>query len=349
MASITDVAKRAGVSISTVSNVINGTKFVGEELKKRVLDAIEELGYQPNEMAASMKRRATNNIGVILPNIRMVFFPDVLKGIEDAAKEHGYKLFYFSTDYDFEKEKEYLNLLKSSWVDGIILDSSCPADRLEEYQKLLIANPAGKRVPVVTTVAPFNAKELGVITFDEEKATERTIEYLVQRGHRSIGLLHGPKHIPMYERNMRGIRRVFDRYGIAFDPDNVLVGDYFADSGYQAVKQALKDGKKWTAIYSVNDQMAIGAIKAIKEAGLSIPDDIAVTGADGIYITSMISPALTTVEFPRYDMGYRAGKMLIDMIQNHKEEGQHILMEGKLVIRESTDSSVKGDWILTGW
>ena len=113
MASITDVAKKAGVSISTVSNVINGTKFVGDELKNRVLEAIEELGYQPNELAASMKRRATNNIGVILPNIRMVFFPDVLKGIEDAAKEHGYKLFYFSTDYDFEKEQEYLSLLKS--------------------------------------------------------------------------------------------------------------------------------------------------------------------------------------------------------------------------------------------
>lgn len=349
MASITDVAKKAGVSISTVSNVINGTKFVGEKLRTRVLEAIEELGYQPNEMAASMKRRATNNIGVILPNIRMVFFPDVLKGIEDAAKEHGYKLFYFSTDYDFEKEQEYLNLLKSSWVDGIILDSSCPMEQLEEYQKLLISNPTGKYVPVVTTVAPFTAKELGVITFDEEKATEQTIEYLIQCGHRSIGLLFGPEHIPMYERNLRGVRRIFEKYGIDFDPQNILVGDYFADSGYQTMKQALLGGVSWTAVFSVNDQMAIGAMKAIKEAGLSIPGDIAVTGADGIYITSMISPALTTVEYPRYDMGYRAGKMLIDMIQTQSREGQHILMEGKLIIRESTDSSVKGDWILTGW
>ena len=349
MASITDVAKKAGVSISTVSNVINGTKFVGEELRNRVLCAIEELGYQPNEMAASMKRRATNNIGVILPNIRMVFFPDVLKGIEDAAKEHGYKLFYFSTDYDFEKEQEYLNLLKSSWVDGIILDSCCPEEKLEEYQKQLISNPTGKNVPVVTTVAPFTAQELGVITFDEEKATRQMIEYLVQLGHRKIGLLLGPQHIPMYERNVRGIRQIFEKYGIPFQQENVLIGDYFAESGYQAMKQALKQQCNWTAIYSANDQMAIGAIKAIKEAGLSIPGDIAVTGADGIYVTSLISPALTTVEFPRYDMGYRAGKMLTEMIQNPSEMGQHIMMEGKLIIRESTDSSIKGDWILTGW
>lgn len=349
MASITDVAKKAGVSISTVSHVINGTKFVGEALKARVMAAIEELGYQPNEMAASMKRRATNNIGVILPNIRMVFFPDVLKGIEDAAKEHGYKLFYFSTEYDFEKEQEYLNLLKSSWVDGIILDSCCPQDQLEAYQKQLIRNPAGKYVPVVTTVAPFTAEELGVITFDEEKATEQTIEYLVSQGHTNIGLLLGPRHIPMFDRNIRGIQRIFGSHGIRFDIQNVLEGDYFAESGYQAVKKALSEGKKWTALYSANDQMAIGAVKAIKEAGLSIPGDIAVTGADGLYLTSLISPALTTVEFPRYDMGYRAGKMLIQMILNPSDHGQHILMEGKLIIRESTDASVKGDWILTGW
>ena len=349
MASITDVAKKAGVSISTVSNVINDTKFVSEQLKSRVMQAIDELGYQPNELAASMKRRATNNIGVILPNIRMVFFPDVLKGIEDAAKEHGYKLLYFSTDYNFEKEQEYLNLLKSSWVDGIILDSSCPMEQLEEYQKVLVNNPNGKHVPVVTTVAPFTAPELGVITFDEEKATEQTIEYLIQQGHRKICLLFGPSHIPMHERNMRGIRRIFDKYGITFDPNDVLEGDYFAQSGYVAMKQALQEQVPWTAVLAVNDQMAIGAMKAIKEAGLSIPDDIAVTGADGIYITSMISPALTTVEYPRYDMGYKAGKMLIEMIQSQSKAGQHILMEGKLIVRESTDASKKGEWILTGW
>ena len=187
------------------------------------------------------------------------------------------------------------------------------------------------------------------MTCDVEKATEQTTVYLIEQGHKKIGLLFGPQHIPMYDRNMRGVCRIFEKHGISFDPQDVLVGDYFAESGYQAVKQALQNGVAWTAIFSVNDQMAIGAMKAIKEAGLSIPGDIAVTGADGIYITSMISPALTTVEFPRYDMGYRAGKMLIDMIQNTAKKGQHILMEGKLIIRESTDSSVKGDWILTGW
>lgn len=349
MASITDVAKRAGVSISTVSHVLNGTKFVGEDLKNRVLQAVEELGYQPNEMAASMKRRATNNIGVILPNIRMVFFPDVLKGIEDAAKEHGYKLFYFSTDYDFRKEREYLNLLKASWVDGIILDSSCPAEMLEAYQQRLTDDPAGRRVPVVTTVAPFTAEELGVITFDEEKAAEQTLDYLMGLGHERIGLLLGPQHIPMYERNMCGIQKSFAKHGKQLDPADIMTGDYFAESGYQAVKAALAQGCAWSAIYSANDQMAVGAMKAIKEAGLSIPGDIAITGADGIYVTSLISPALTTVEFPRYDMGYQAGKMLIGMIQSGSRKGQHIQLEGKLIVRESTDASVKDDWVLTGW
>lgn len=348
MANITDVAKKAGVSISTVSNVINGTKYVGEELTSRVNQAIIELGYQANEMAASMKRRTTNNIGVILPNIGMVFFPDVLKGIEAAAKEHGYKLFYFSTDYDFEKEQEYLSLLKSSWVDGIILDSCCPREQLSQYQKTLVSNVPGKNVPVVTLEAPFTAKELGVITIDEVKFTREAIEYLIAQGHRDIGLLLGPAHIPMHENNLQGCRQALEKNGLQLRPKNILSGDYFAESGYRAVKEALQKGAGWTALFAANDQMAIGAMKAIKEAGKSIPEDIAVIGADGIYVTTLIEPLLTTVELPRYDMGYQAGKLLLDMIQDPKA-GQHLQLEGNLVIRKSTDPTAKEDWILTGW
>ena len=166
MATITDVAKKAGVSISTVSNVINGTKFVGDELSEKVREAIRELGYQANEMAASMKRRTTNNIGIVLPNIGMVFFPDVLKGIEAAAKENGYKLFYFSTDYDFDKEKEYINLLRLGWVDGIILDSCCPMEEIDEYRKFLEGEESGRSLPIVTLEAPFDSEKLGTIVLD---------------------------------------------------------------------------------------------------------------------------------------------------------------------------------------
>lgn len=349
MATITEVAKRAGVSISTVSNVLNGTKFVGQELTERVNRAVEELGYQANEMAASMKRRTTNNIGVILPNIGMVFFPDVLKGIEEAAREHGYKLFYFSTDYDFEKEKEYLALLKSSWVDGIILDSCCPREALEEYRESLVTDAPGRRVPVVALEAPFTPEGLGVVTFDEVKFTREAMAYLLEQGHRKIRLLLGPAHIPMYASNLRGCREALEVYGLELRREDILSGDYFAESGYRAVKAALETGDGFTAILAANDQMAIGAMKAVKEAGKRIPQDIAVIGADGIYVTTLIQPSLTTVELPRYEMGYRAGKLLAEMIQEPKTSGQHIQLEGKLVIRSSTDSGAKENWELTGW
>lgn len=349
MANITDVAKKAGVSISTVSHVINGTKYVGEELTQRVNRAIAELGYQANEMAASMKRRTTNNIGVILPNIGMVFFPDVLKGIEAAAKEHGYKLFYFSTDYDFEKEKEYLHLLKSSWVDGIILDSCCPREELEGYRESLVANAPGRRVPVVSLEAPFAPEGLGVITFDEVKLTREAMAYLLEQGHRKIRLLLGPAHIPMYANNIQGCRQALQAWGLELWQGDILSGDYFAESGYRAVKGALEAGEEFTAILAANDQMAIGAMKAIKEAGKSIPEDIAVIGADGIYVTTLIEPSLTTVELPRYEMGYRAGKLLAEMIQEPKASGQYIQLEGRLVIRRSTDPEAKENWELTGW
>ncbi len=348
MANITDVAKRAGVSIATVSHVINKTKFVGQELTDRVNNAIEELGYQANEMAASMKRRETRNIGVILPDIRMVFFPAVLEGIENAAKENGYKLFYFSTDYDFRKEREYLNLLKSSWVDGIVIDSCCASEDIEEYQKELIGNRAEKIVPVVALETPFSAEELGVITFDQIKYTTESLEYLIGLGRRRIGLLVGPD-LPVYRDTMASCRAVFSKHSIPFSKKDIIYGDYFADSGYRAAKEALKKGADWDALYAENDQMAIGAIKALKEAGKKIPEDVAVIGADGIFVASLIEPSLTSVELPRYEMGYKAVQLLIDMIRNHNDRGEHIELEGRLIIRQSTDPAVKTDWSLEGW
>lgn len=349
MANIKDVAKKAGVSISTVSNVINGTKFVGEELTEKVNEAIKELGYQANEMAASMKRKSTKNIGVILPNIGMVFFPDILKGIEAAAKENGYKLFYFSTDYDFEKEKEYLELLRSGWVDGIILDSCCPVENIEEYQEILVNKETEKNVPVVTMEAPFTHRNIGVIAPDEIAFTEEVIEYLISLGHKDFGFLLGPRHIPMHKNNIIGITNALKKHNIEFDKDSIMVGDYFAQSGYDAVKNALNSGKKFTALFSANDQMAIGAMKAIKEAGKKVPEDIAVTGVDGIYVTTLIDPPLTTVELPRYEMGYCAGNLLVDMILNNECDKKHILFKGKLIIRKSTDPDYKENWELTGW
>ena len=348
MANITDVAKRAGVSIATVSNVINKTKFVSKELTDRVNDAVEELGYTANEMAASVKRRETRNIGVILPNIRMVFFPDVLKGIEDAARECGYKLFYFSTDYDFRKEREYLNLLKSSWVDGIVIDSCCATEDIEEYQKELVGNKDQRAVPVVALETPFSAKELGVITLNQIKYTTESLEYLISLGRKRIGLLVGPD-LPVYRDTMVSCREVFKKHGLAFSQSDVIHGDYFAESGYTAAKAALAAGADWDAIFAENDQMAIGAIKAVKEAGKRIPEDVAVIGADGIFVTSLIEPSLTTVELPRYEMGYRAVQLLIDMIRSHSETGEHIELEGKLIIRQSTDPTVQTDWSLKSW
>lgn len=349
MANIIDVAKKAGVSISTVSNVINGTKFVGKELTERVLSAIDELGYQANEMAASMKRRETRNIGVVFPNIRMIFFPEVLEGIETAAKEYGYKILYFSTDYDFEKEKEYLHLLKSSWVDGIVIDSCCASNEIEEYQNILISNPAGKTVPVVALETPFSSDKLGVITFNQIKYTKESIDYLVGQGRRKIWLLVGPPELPVYEDTMSACSEVFESHNLIFDSSCVLYGDYFAESGYTATKAALENGAEIDAIYAENDQMAIGAMKAIKEFKKRIPEDIAVIGADGIFVTSIIDPSLTSVELPRYELGYKSIQLLREMITDHPDRGEHIELEGKLIIRKSTDSSVEEDWGLKGW
>jgi len=349
VSSIVDVAKKAGVSISTVSHVINGTKYVSPNLSERVNNAIKLLGYQANDVAASMKKHVTNNIGVILQNIGMIFFPEVLAGIEKAAKENGYKLFYFSSNFDFAQEQQYLSLLKKSWVDGIVIDSCCSKEIIEDYQKRLVANVPGHFVPVVTLETPFTEKGLGVITIDQVKYTFEAVEYLIKMRHRRIGLLLGPEYLPLHSDNHAGYLAAHDKYGIEPMENYLMHGDYFAESGYKAVRNALEEGTNWTALYVANDQMAIGAMKAIKEKGLSIPQDIAVIGADGIFVNTLIEPSLTSVELPKYEMGYKSVQMLVDMIQNRKTVGEHIRMEGKMVIRKSTDASVSEDWNLTGW
>lgn len=349
MANIIDVAKKAGVSISTVSNVINGTKHVGDDLTERVKQAISELGYHSNEMASSMKRRVTKNIGVILPNISMIFFPEVLNGIETAAQENGYRIFYFSTNYDYEKEKEYLKLLKNSWVDGIILDSCCVTDQIEEYQKELISNVSNKYVPVVALETPFTANGISTITIDEVNYTKAAIEYLIRLGRKNIGLIIGPEKIPLCKNTMKGCKEALEKNGLCLQSSDIMHGDYFAESGYNAVKKALSDGAKWDAIFAENDQMAIGAIKAIKDFGLSIPEDIAIIGADGIFVSSLIDPPLTTIDLPKYSMGYKSVQLLIDMIRNPDSNGQKIQLNAAMTIRKSTDANSNGEWILTGW
>ncbi len=351
MSSITDVAKKAGVSISTVSHVIHGTKYVSVELSQKVNQAIGELDFQLDRMAGSIKSKRTHNIGVVLPKITMIFFPDVLEGIDVAAKERGYKLLYLSTRYDIEEEKENLRFLKSSWVDGILLDSCCKMADMSEYADTLTQKASQKDVPIVTLESSLGSDKIGFVGIDHVKYTKMAIKHLIDIGHEDIAILGGPEYLPLCADNTRGYKEALWEAGIPEKKENYLLGDYLPSGGYDAIKQAFGGERKpsWTALFAANDQMAIGAIKASLNLGIKIPQELAIMGFDNIFPSSLIEPQLSTIDVPRFEMGYRALNLLIDKIECKKVPQDNIFLTGQLVIRNSTVKTAKSDWALKGW
>lgn len=351
MPSITDVAKRAGVSISTVSHVIHGTKHVSNDLTIKVNKAIRELDFELDRMAGSIKSKRTHNIGVVLPKITMIFFPDVLEGIEVAAKERGYKLFYISTNYNFEEEKENIRFLKSNWVDGILLDSCCKSADMQEYEeKYLGIQSAQKEIHIVSLESSFHSDSIGFVGIDHVKYTKMAINHLISLGHKDIAILEGPVYLPLCGNNMKAYQEALKEAGLEVKKENYLFGDYLPSSGYQTVKNAFHRQKpSWTALFAANDQMAIGAIKASLDLGIGVPDDLAIMGFDNVFPGTLIDPQLTTIDVPRFDLGYKALHLLVDKIEGKPIQENEIYLPGKLIARGSTVKNVTNDWLLSGW
>ena len=351
MASIKDVAKKAGVSISTVSSLINRTKSVSRELTGRIEQAIEELNYQANPVARSLKSRKTNTIGVILPNISRLFFPQVLKGIEDTAIKNGYYLTFYDANESIEQEKQYVRMLENSWVDGIILD--CSADVKEDGEYLEYLTRLGnkkKKIPVVSLERVLKDHVTDAVIIDNRQSGYLAVKHLIELGHKTIAHISGPLKFPMCVDRIKGYKSALQEHGIQFEEELMKNGDFTPLSGYYAMKELLMQGRSITAVFAANDQMAIGAIKAINEAGFKIPDDIAIIGFDNLFASTIITPSLSTINVPKYKMGSTAVEILIDRITNpDKKEKEVVTLPSNLIIRQST--SIRGDntWDLYGW
>lgn len=351
MSSIVDVAQKAGVSISTVSSVINKNKSVSKELTLRVEQAIEELNYYANPVARSLKSRKTNTIGVVLPNNNRIFFPQILKGIEDIALKNGYYLTFYDTE-SIDKEKRYIKMLENSWVDGIILD--CIADVKEDSEYLEYLSKLGgkkKSIPVVSLERVLKDEITDAVIIDNKQSGYIATKHLLELGYRKLAHISGPLKFPMCIDRMQGYKRALSEYGIDIDNDMIKNGDYSPLSGYNAMKELLIHGSSSVnAVFAANDQMAIGAIRAIRETGLRIPEDIAVIGFDNIFASSIITPSLSTINVPKYRMGSTAVEILIKKIMNPEESEKEIVtLSSNLVVRQSTDLRGDNTWDLYGW
>ncbi|MFV9568200.1 LacI family DNA-binding transcriptional regulator [Thermoanaerobacter mathranii] len=328
MANIREVAKRAGVSVATVSRVLNGSDSVSEETKERVLKAIKELNYHPNLLGRNLRRAETRMILALMPNVSNPFYARVVKGIEDVAHKNGYNVMLCNTDSDINREKAYLELLKNRLADGVIF--MAPVMSKEELTLI------GQNYPVIQCCEYIEGAGVSYVSIDNFSAAYKAVRHLIGLGHKRIGMISCENELVSTKQREAGYRKALEDSGLEFDEKLMKYGDYSFKSGVRAAKQLLAMEERPTAIFAISDIMAIGAIRAIKEEGLKVPEDIAVVGFDDISFASMYDPMLTTISQPKYDLGCVAMELLIKHISGKLEEPQRIFLEHELIIREST-------------
>jgi LacI family transcriptional regulator len=328
MVTIRDVAKAAEVSTSTVSHVINDTRYVSPATRERVLRAMTELNYHPNRLARSLRNNKTYALGVLLPNSANPFFAEVLLGIEAAGYDHGYNIIMGNANDDPERELSYLQVLLSRQVDGILLISTGAHHES-------IALLTSQHTPVVVVDRCTNIPSIDEIFTANKQGGLLATSYLLDLGHTRIGCITGPSFLTPSAERVEGYHEALAAAGITTEDDLIVTGDFQHASGYQAAQHLLALKTPPTAIFACNDLMAVGAMCAIHEAGLRVPDDMSVIGFDDIPLASYTIPRLTTVGQPARQIGQLAVERLVARLQADEQEPLHEKLPVTLVERDS--------------
>lgn len=323
-----ELAKAAGVSVATVSRVLNNNDHpVNEATRRRVQAVANELGYRPNMMARSLKTDRTLTIGLIVDNIISPFTPTMIRGIQDHLKQAEYFSVVINTDWKPEIETRAIHDLISRSIDGIIFVESFLRDA---SPTLDLANK-----PYVFVHRIFGNVHRNSVGVDERYGARLAVEHLVKLGHSRIGFINGPEGWHASEMRLIGYRETLEQFGIPFNPELVVEGDWEVQSGYPAAKHFIAMTERPTALFAANDLMALGAIYAIQDTGLSVPSDMAVVGYDDREIASLARPTITTVQMPCYEMGQASAQLLLGMIAKQTQSAEPVKVQGKLIVRES--------------
>ncbi|MEA3334648.1 MAG: LacI family DNA-binding transcriptional regulator [Chloroflexota bacterium] len=328
-----DVAERAGVSVTSVSHVINETRPVSIELRERVLEAMRELGYHPNRLARSLRSGKTHTVGIIVPDNANPFFAEIVRGIEDTSFEHGYSLILCNSDADLGKEEYYIGVLTEKQVDGILFMAAGAST--DHIQSLL-----ERHVPVVVVDREVPGVTVDTVLADNARGGWLATRHLIEIGHRRIGCISAPVNLTLSAERVDGYRQALQEAGIPIDEALIVPGNFNLGGGYRATQQLLALGEPPTALFSGNDLMAVGAICAACEAGRHVPVDLSVVGFDDIPLALYTNPPLTTIRQPNYNMGVAAATMLLERVRDPELPPRRIMLQIELQIRRSTSPVV---------
>jgi len=332
---IKDIARLVGVSIATVSLVVNKKdERISAETKKRVLDVIEEYNYVPNRIASSMVTKNTKSLGLVLQDIANPFFPGLARGVEDRANKDNWHIILCNSDNDPEKENRYLEMLQEKMVDGIILASA---------EQDLSRAPVIKKisVPIVTLDRDIDdVQYVGVVKINNMKGAYDAVKHMIDRGYKKILHLSGPMRDHTAQARYEGYLQAHIDSKVMPPKENVYHGSFSYESGYNMTNELLEKGAEFDGLFCCNDLMAFGALKALAEHDISVPE-VGVVGFDDIFVSALITPSLTTVRLPIYEMGYVAADLMINYIKGEKKlKGKKMEsvrnLNTELVIRKST-------------
>lgn len=315
---IKDVALEANVSTATVSRVLNGSGFVSEDVKQRVLHAIEKLNYQPNAIARSLKQDKTFTIGVVIPDISNPYFMKISKGIEDIVQQKGYNLIFCSSDENPKKEMKLLQLLFEQRVDAIVLATAgCNKEMIKKV------NQAGVPIVLVDRTCDIGDEPLDAVIESNTQSTYELTSYLLKQGHRRIGLVNGLLHVSTGKERFEGYLRALDEYGMKLDDKYIFDGSFTQEGGRKAADYFLNFSEKPTAILSFNNIMTFGVLIELTRRGISIPNDIVVASYGDIEATQLLkSPGIISLVHEPYEMGEKAGEILLKRLND--EEGPFV-------------------------
>lgn len=326
---IYDVAREAGVSMATVSRVVNNNPNVKPQTRKKVYEAIERLGYRPNAVARGLASKKTTTVGVVIPDISNAIFAEVARGIEDIANMYHYNIILCNADKRKEKEIRVVNTLLEKQVDGLLFMGGAVTD--EHLQAFKTAN-----VPVVLCATTDEQGLIPSVDINHEEAAYDAVRTLIGNGHRRIAMISGTLQDPSngYAR-YQGYKRALEEAGIPVSEDYVRTGNYRYESGVDAVKYFLELPERPTAVFAATDEMAIGAIHSIQDAGLKVPEHISVISVDNSRMASMVRPQLTTVAQPMYDIGAVSMRLLTKLMKKETVDQAKVILPHEVITRNS--------------
>ncbi|MBP3040725.1 LacI family DNA-binding transcriptional regulator [Bacillaceae bacterium Marseille-Q3522] len=328
MITIQKVAELAGVSVATVSRVINQKKAVSAKTREKVEKVMKEMQYEPNMLGRNLRTSQSNLIIVMVPTISNPFYVKIMKGIEDAALKEGFHIMLCMTDSQYEREEAYFHLIRQKLADGII-----SLDPGTNFSKLLNGS---KKYPIIQCCEYSELEDVPYVAIDNKEAAYKASKHLIQLGHKRIALINTDEHYIYASHRKQGYLQALKDYQIPALEEYMLNVELNFEHGQRGMRKLLQLKEKPTAVFCVSDILAVGAIKEIMRGGYKIPQDIAVAGFDNIEFSYMMNPTLTTIAQPMYEMGAEAGRMLIQQIKNKEEKIENLLLDYELIIREST-------------